>query len=82
MLDIEAEKKTAEFSSLSWNCEGLKNGIHALAEVLSNECFSFISLSETQLYKSDILMISRWLEPQYKFFLNSGLAIGNALKSR
>ena len=62
---------TESFSALSWNCEGLKNNIFLLQQILLSTKYDFIALSESQLFQCDARQVLQYLDGEYCYFLNS-----------
>ena len=63
--------KCETFTALTWNCEGIKNSIFLLKDILSNAKISFVCLSEPQLYQCDTSQVFQYLQGEYCCQLNS-----------
>ena len=57
--------------ALTWNCEGIKQNIFALKDVLADKSADLVFLSEPQVFKSDITAILSYLQGEYCYNLNS-----------
>ena len=55
MMIIEAQNPQI-FTAITWNCEGIKNGIFALKEMLDRFSPDFAFLSESQIFSADLEM--------------------------
>ena len=67
---------------MTWNCEGIKNSIFKLINILKNSKISFASISEPQLYQCDTSQVFQYLEGEYCWHLNSAdLIVQNYLLS-
>ena len=58
-------------TALTWNCEGIKNSIFKLKDILSSTKTSFVCLSEPQIYQCDVDQLLQYLEGDYCWHLNS-----------
>ena len=71
VIDTEA-KAPKIVTSLTWNCEYIKNNVYCLKDVLGNHFpADLISLSEPNIFQSDMVAISRLFQDKYCSYLNT-----------
>ena len=58
-------------TALTWNCEGIKNGIFALKDVLCEYAPDLVFLNESQIFSADIDTTLGYISGSYCFSLNS-----------
>ena len=63
--------KTKICKALTWNCEGIKNNIFLLKNILEETKATFVCVSEPQLYQCDANSILKYLQGEYCCHLNS-----------
>ena len=60
-----------QFSSITWNCEGLKRNLFNLKTFTDRYKPHFVNLSETQIFQSDLPQIMKYFKGEYSASLNS-----------
>ena len=70
MINTEASRWNI-LTALTWNCEGIKNSVFALKDVLDDYSPDLGFLSESQIFSADIDLTLRLISGSYCYSLNS-----------
>ena len=58
-------------TALTWNCEGIKNSIYTLKEILTRDSTDLVFLSEPQIFQPDIATTMGLVDSTHSYYLNS-----------